>query len=76
MPNVNFLAFDTLYTNALDGTDELPFVDDLTKYTRLPWHDTDEHKQIINKSIQCLGQLPIKGQIVGALSKLYQNLYS
>ena len=45
-----------------------PF-DDLIKYTRLPWHDTNEHRRVINKRIQCLGQLPINWQAVGVSSK-------
>ena len=47
----------------------LPSLDDLIKYTLLPWHDMDEHRITINKSIQCRGQLPITGQTVGASSK-------
>ena len=39
-------------------TNSFPF-DDLIKYTRPPWHDTDEHRRVINKRIQCLGHLPI-----------------
>ena len=45
------------------------FLDDLIKYTCPPWHDTDEHRITINKSIQRRRQLPISGQTVGALSK-------
>ena len=41
----------------IDGTDE-------------PWHDIDEHRRTINKSIQCHGQLPTSVQTVGASSKL------
>ena len=46
-----------------------PSLDDLIKYTRPPWHGTDNHKITINKSIQCCRQLPINGQTVGVLSK-------
>ena len=34
-------------------------LDDLINYTRPPWHDPDEGRQVINKEIQCLRQLPI-----------------
>ena len=49
-------------------TNSFPF-DDLIKYTRPPWHDTDEHRRVINKRIQCLRQLPINWQAIGVSSK-------
>ena len=33
-------------------------LDNLIKHTRPPRCDTDEHRGIINKNIQCLEQLP------------------
>ena len=46
------------------------FLDDLSKYTRPPWHDMDEGGWVINKKIQYLGQLPISLQTVEGSSKL------
>ena len=37
------------------GLTNSPLLDELIKYTRPPWQDTDEHKITINKSIQYLG---------------------
>ena len=34
-------------------TNSLP-LDDLIKYTHPPWHNTDKHRPVINKRIQCL----------------------
>ena len=44
-------------------------LDNLIKYTRPLWHDADEHRITINKSIQCRGQLPISSQTIEASSK-------
>ena len=46
-----------------------PTLDNLIKYTLPSWHDMNEHRITINKSIQCRKQLPIIGQIVEASSK-------
>ena len=51
------------------GLTNSPSLDDLIKYTRSPWHDTDEHMITINKSIQCRRQLPISEQTVRASLK-------
>ena len=51
------------------GLTNLPSLDDLIKYTRPLWHDADEHRITINKSIQCRGQLPISSQTIEASSK-------
>ena len=45
-------------------------LDDLIKYIRPPQHDMDEGREVINKRIQYLGQLPTSCQTVGALSRL------
>ena len=45
-------------------------LDDLIKYIRPPRHNMDEGKQVINKRIQFLEQLPTSCQTVGASSKL------
>ena len=37
----------------LMGLMNSPSLDDLIKYTCPSWHDTDEHRRTINKSIQC-----------------------
>ena len=44
-------------------------LNDLIKHTRPPWCDTDEHREIINKNIQCLEQLPNSWQTVETSSK-------
>ena len=49
---------------AVDGIDELSYPDDLIKHIRPSCLDVDEGKQVINKRIQCLGQLPTSCQIV------------
>ena len=51
------------------GLTNSPSLDNLIKYTRPLWHDTDEHRRTINKSIQCRGQLPTSVQTVGVSSK-------
>ena len=44
-------------------------LDDLIKYTRLLWCDTDKDRETINRSIQYFKQLPNSWQTVGASSK-------
>ena len=51
------------------GLTNSPSLDELIKYTRPPWHDTNGHRITLNKSIQCCGRLPISGQTIGASSK-------
>ena len=46
------------------------FLDDPIKYIRPPQHNMDEEKQVINKWIQYLGQLPTSCQTVGVSPKL------
>ena len=53
----------------IDGIDELSCPDDLIKHIHPPCHDMDEGRQVINKRIQYLGQLPISCQTIGGSSK-------
>ena len=54
---------------AVDGIDELSCLDDLIKRIHPSCLDMDKGKQVINKRIQCLGQLPTSCQIVEGSSK-------
>ena len=65
----SFFSFFFPLASSVMGLTNSPSLDDLIKYTRLPCHDTDEHRITINKSIQCREQLPISGQTIGASSK-------
>ena len=59
----------------LMGLTNLTPLDDPIKCTRPPWHDTDEHRRAINKSLQCFGQLPNNWQTVGAsLKSIFMSL--
>ena len=68
-PSSSFFSFFFPLASSVMGLTNSPSLDDLIKYTRLPWHDTNEHRITINKSIQCREQLPISGQTIGASSK-------